>query len=288
MGVLGYTILILCVLGVISASILYFVALKFKTYEDPRIDDVEAKLPGANCGGCGLAGCRALAEALVKQENISALYCPVGGTNAAKAIAGYLGKAAPEREPQVAVVRCSGTFEVRPRHSRFDGARSCAVGSATYTGETGCSYGCLGSGDCVVACTFDAIRMNSATGLPEIDEDKCTACGKCVTACPKTIIELRRKGPENHRIFVSCVSWDAGGVARKACRLACIGCGKCVAVCGFDAIVLENNLAYIDPRKCRLCRKCPDVCPTNAINEVNLPPLKAAKAVVAEVQTAVV
>lgn len=270
MGILGYTILILCALGVVSASILYFVALKFKVYEDPRIDDVEARLPGANCGGCGFAGCRALAEALVGQDDISALYCPVGGADMMSAIAGYLGKAAPEREPQVAVVRCSGTCEARPRRNRFDGARSCAVGSATYAGETGCSYGCLGHGDCVVVCAFDAIHMNPATGLPEVDEVKCTACGKCVTACPKAIIELRRKGPENGRIFVSCISRDKGGIARKACRAACIGCGKCLSVCEFSAIALADNLAYIDAQKCSLCRQCAPVCPTNAIHEVNL------------------
>ena len=116
-----------------------------------------------------------------------------------------------------------------------------------YGGETGCSYGCLGCGDCVAACQFDAIHMNPETGLPEVDEEKCTACGACAKACPKSIIEIRPQGKKSRRIYVQCVNKDKGAVARKACTVACIGCGKCVKVCPFEAITLENNLAYIDP-----------------------------------------
>lgn len=274
MGVLGYTVLILCVLGVFLAVVLYLVAQKFKVHEDPRIDEVETMLPGANCGACGYPGCRGMAEALVKEDDISSLYCPVGGAETMKAAAGFLGKAAAERDPEVAVVRCGGTCAVRPRLTRFDGARSCAVEAQTYTGETGCSFGCLGNGDCVVVCAFDAIHMNPETGLPVVDQDKCTSCGKCVGVCPKMIIELRRKGPKNRRVFVSCINRDKGGVARKACEAACIGCGKCVKVCAFEAITLENNLAYIDPVKCKLCRKCVAECPTNAIVEIGFPARK--------------
>ena len=126
--------------------------------------------------------------------------------------------------------------------------------------------------------------MNPETGLPEVDEDKCTACGACVKACPKMIIELRKKGPKGRRLYVSCVNKDKGGVARKACANACIGCSKCFKVCPFEAITFENNLAYIDHQKCRLCRKCAPECPTGAIHEVNLPPRKepAAKPAPAE------
>jgi Na+-translocating ferredoxin:NAD+ oxidoreductase RNF subunit RnfB len=258
----------------LAAAILYFVAQKFKVYEDPRIDEVEGMLPGANCGACGYPGCRGMADGLVKQDDISALYCPVGGAQTMKAVAEFLGKAAAEREPQLAVVRCAGTCTVRPKTNRFDGARSCAVEAATYGGETGCVFGCLGNGDCVGVCAFDAIKMNPETGLPQVDAGKCTACGKCVTACPKSIIELRRKGIKERRVFVSCVNKDKGAVARKACGAACIGCGKCVKMCAFEAITLNANLAYIDPQKCKLCRKCVAECPTGAIWEVNFPPRK--------------
>lgn len=274
MGVIGYTVLTLVVLGVVAALLLYLTAQKFKVVEDPRIDQVEKMLPGANCGGCGFAGCRAMAEALVKNDDIASLYCPVGGADTMKSVSSFLGKAAAEREPQVAVVRCNGSCDNRPRTNRFDGAASCKIESSLYSGETGCVFGCLGNGDCVAVCEFGAIKMNETTGLPEVDWEKCTACGACVKACPKSIIELRKKMPKGRKVYVSCVNKDKGGVARKNCKVACIGCGKCQKVCPFDAITVENNLAFIDSSKCRLCRKCVVECPTGAIVETGFPPRK--------------
>ena len=189
-------------------------------------------------------------------------------------VSDILGMATTTAEPLIAVVRCNGTCEARPRTNVYDGAANCRIASALYKGDTDCSWGCLGHGDCVVACGFDAIHMNKDTLLPEVVEDKCVACGACVKACPKTIIELRKKGPKNRRIFVSCVNKDKGGVAAKACKSACIGCSKCFKECKFDAITMADNLSYIDHTKCRLCRKCVSVCPTHAIHELGFPPRK--------------
>lgn len=274
MSTIVITIISLCAIGIVSAVILYFVAQKFKVEEDPRIDIVEGLLPGANCGGCGYPGCRGLAEAAVKATTLDGIMCPVGGTETMNKIAAALGQEAKAQAPQIAVVRCNGSCANRPRTSRYDGARSCAIEHSLYIGDTACAYGCLGCGDCVAACPFDAIHMNPETGLPVVDDLKCVACGACVKACPRNIIELRNKGPKNRRVFVSCINKDKGGIARKACKAACIGCGKCAKECPFGAITVENNLAYIDYTKCRLCRKCVGVCPTGAIHEINFPPRK--------------
>ena len=268
-----YTIISLCAIGIASAVILYFVAQKFKVEEDPRIDTVESILPGANCGGCGKPGCRGFAEATVKATSLDGLFCPVGGAETMTKVAAALGMEVTAQTPQIAVVRCNGTCDHRQRTSQYDGYKSCAIEHSLYRGETDCTFGCLGCGDCVTACPFDAIHMDE-NGLPVVSEEKCVACGACVKACPRNIIELRNKGVKGRRVFVCCVNKDKGNIARKACTAACIGCGKCVKECPFEAITLENKLEYIDFRKCRLCRKCVSVCPTHAIHEVNFPPRK--------------
>ena len=268
-----FTILTLSLLGILAAVILYFVAQKFKVEEDPRIDDVEKMLPGANCGGCGFAGCRGLADALVSKDDISALFCPVGGAATMEGIATYLDKVAPKKEPTVATVRCGGVCSKRPRTNEYNGTKSCVIAASFYVGESACAYGCLGYGDCVEACAFDAIKVNPETGIAEVDPDKCTACGACVKACPKKIIELRKKWPKNRAVYVACASKDKGAVTMKACKAGCIGCGKCAKVCAFDAITVENGLAYIDSQKCKLCRKCVNECPTGAIVLKGMDPL---------------
>jgi Na+-translocating ferredoxin:NAD+ oxidoreductase RNF subunit RnfB len=187
-------------------------------------------LPGANCGGCGFAGCGGLADALVKGADagsLDGLKCPVGGSEVMGKVADLLGMAIANTEPMVAVVRCNGTCELRQHIAVYDGLKTCAAVNACGAGETGCGFGCLGCGDCVAACQFDAIHMNPETGLPEVDDEKCTSCGACVKACPRHIIGLRKKGPKNRRVYVSCVNKDKGPAAMKACKAACIGCGKC-------------------------------------------------------------
>ena len=267
-------VIVLGVIALVASVILYVCSKKFAVKEDPRIAQVSAVLPQANCGGCGFPGCSGMADALVKAADngsLDGLNCPVGGADVMTQVADLLGMAVANTDPMVAVVRCNGTCENRPRTVVYCGLRTCSAMNACAAGETACGYGCLGCGDCVAACQFGAIVINSATGLPEVDEDRCTACGSCVKACPRHIIELRKKGPKGRRVYVSCMNRDKGPAAKKACAVACIGCGKCEKECPFGAITVEGNLSYIDIQKCRSCRKCEKVCPTGAIKAVNFP-----------------
>jgi RnfABCDGE-type electron transport complex B subunit len=279
------TIISLSLLAFLSAVILYFIAQKFKVFEDPRIDDVQAVLPAANCGGCGFAGCRNFAEALSKAHTFEGLNCPVGGADVMSQVAKILGKEIPAVDPMVAVLKCNGKPEYRPQTSNYDGVQDCRIANNLYIGETDCSYGCLGNGDCVRACIFGAMFMNPETGLPVIEDDKCVSCGACVKACPRQIIELRKKAKKDRKIYVACSNCDKGGPAGRACKVACIACTKCVKVCEFDAIKIENNLAYIDAFKCTFCRKCVTECPTGSILELNLPPRRNISEKIAESAT---
>jgi Na+-translocating ferredoxin:NAD+ oxidoreductase RNF subunit RnfB len=262
---------VLGIIAVIAAVILYFVSKAFHVVEDPRIDKVAALLPAANCGGCGFAGCRNLAEAIVKAGTMEGVSCPAGGSRVSEAVATALGVEAVIGEPKIAVVRCQGSCENAPAKSFYEGAPSCAFAGSLFAGESACPNGCLGFGDCVDTCNFDAIYMDEVTKLPVVSEEKCVACGACAKACPRLLIEMRDRGKKNRRVFVSCRNTEKGAMAKKNCAVACIGCGKCAKVCPFDAITIENNLAYINFNQCKLCRKCVAECPTSAIQETNLP-----------------
>lgn len=277
MSVILYAVIALGALGLVAAVLLNLASRKFAVKEDPRIAQVSEVLPQANCGGCGFPGCSGFAAACVTAADAGSLegkFCPVGGQPVMEKVAGILGLVAEATVPKVAVVRCNGTCENRPRVVEYDGVRSCKVQLLSGTGETACAFGCLGGGDCVAVCQFGAISIDPGTGLAVVNEDLCTACGACVKACPRKVIELRPKGPKSRRMAVLCVNRDKGAVANKICKASCIGCGKCVKTCPFEAITLTANLAYIDPEKCRLCRKCEEACPKGAIHAINFPPRK--------------
>ena len=224
---------------------------------DPRIAAIGEVLPGANCGGCGYAGCSAYAEAIVN-EGASPAECGPGGEAVAKEIARVLGVEAVAKVRQVAVVRCQG--RVVPSRFTYDGLHDCRAANLLQAGPKGCEYGCLGFGTCAATCPFGAIKM--VDRLPEVDEEKCVGCGKCVDACPRRIIALR---PVTDYVEVLCRSQAKGGVVRKLCEMGCLGCKKCEKACKFEAISVVNFLAQIDFDKCKSCGKCVTECPVGAI-----------------------
>jgi len=269
-----YAAIIMGIIALIASIILFFVAKTFKVIEDPRIDEVVDVLPSANCGGCAFAGCRNFAEAIIKAGTLEGFNCPAGGSSVNENIAATLGWEAVASEPLIAVLRCNGSCQNAPARNIYDGAPSCAFAASLFVGENTCPSGCFGYADCVRACIFDAIYIDTDTRLPVVNADRCGGCGACARACPRQIIEVRYKGKKDRRIFVACQNTEKGAIAKKNCAVACIGCGKCAKVCAFEAIAIENNLAYIDFIKCKLCRKCVSECPTQAIQECNFPPKK--------------
>ena len=261
-----WAVVLMGVIGLMAAVILYIVAKKFHVQEDPRIAPVRDMLPGANCGGCGYPGCNAFAEAIVKKESLEGMFCPVAGNDPMADIAAFMGVATPEQAPYVAVIRC-GCSPVA-EHARDQGASDCYVAAMNISSDCGCPQACLGLGDCVRVCAFEAIKMHPETRLPVVSDDRCNACGSCVKECPRKIIELRRQHEEKHRVFVACVNTEKGAVARKHCGTACIACNLCFKACAFNAIRMKDNLAVIEDLKCTLCLKCVSVCPNETIHAV--------------------
>lgn len=277
MAVVGKAVLILAIIGILAAIILYFISKKFHVEEDPRIDEICELLPGANCGGCGFAGCRNLAETMVARGTMDGCSCPGTPKEKNDKIAAILGIEAADSTPKVAVIRCQGSCENSPAKVGYDSELSCVFANSLFVGEGLCPNGCLGCGDCVKNCNFGAITINPETKLPEVDEDKCVGCGVCAKNCPRGVIEIRFKGPKSRRVYVACNNKEKGAVAMKYCKASCIGCGKCAKVCPFEAITVENNLAYIDFKKCKMCKKCVAECPKGAIVAVNFPAPAAAQ-----------
>lgn len=193
-------------------------------------------------------------------------------------VADILGLTVEAAEPKIAVVRCSGSCDKAPAKVHYEGADICAFANTLYAGENGCPNGCLGLGDCVKKCAFDALHIDTNSGLPVVDENKCVGCGACTKTCPRGIIELRPKGKNNRRVYVGCVNTEKGAITMKHCTVGCIGCAKCSKVCPFEAIEMRGTLAYIDPAKCKACGKCAEECPRHIIQKVNFPQ-KPAKSV---------
>ncbi len=228
-------------LGICLSVILAVANKKLHVHEDPRIDDVEELLPAANCGACGEAGCRALAEKIVN-GGASPANCPVNDPACTQAIADYLGVDAGAQEKSVARLGCAGGSHVAWTRAQYEGEQTCRGAALTAGGGKGCVWGCLGLGDCEVVCPFDAITMDEH-GLPVVNEDTCTGCGDCVEVCPKNLFDLV---PQSMRLVVACKSRAANVEAEAECQVACTGCGRCAMDAPEDLISIEDNLAVID------------------------------------------
>ncbi len=259
LAAVGGPAIIMGSIGLILGLGLAFAARKFAVPKDPRMEAIQAVLPGANCGGCGFPGCAAYASAVVEGK-APVNGCAPAGAAAAAEIGRIMGAQVEEKEKQIAVILCNGGKSAVNAFT-YNGPQSCKSAVLVMNGQKSCSYGCLGFGDCIEVCSFNAMKMGD-NGVPVIDPEMCVACGKCIEECPRNIITL---WPESRKVIVSCSSRDKGGVARKACSVACIGCRKCAKVCPADAIEIDGFLAKINPEKCINCGLCASECPTGAI-----------------------
>ena len=247
--------------GLVFAILIALANKKLKVWEDPRIDVVAGMLPNANCGACGVPGCRAFAERLVTGESQPA-GCNVASSAAREEIAAYLGVDAGQAVKVVARMLCAGGIHVARQQAEYRGYQTCAAAAAVAGGGKGCAWGCLGLADCVRACAFDAMAMN-AEGIPVIDIEKCTACGDCVTACPKDLLALH---PLDHHLLVQCRNLVAGDEVLEECRVACTACNKCVMDAAPKLISVASGVAVIDYSMNELAApRAVERCPTGAI-----------------------
>lgn len=227
--------------GLVFAILIALADRKLRVWEDPRIDAVASMLPGANCGACGMPGCRAFAEKLVAGEAQPA-GCNVANADGRAAIASYLGVDAGESVKVVARMLCAGGSHVATQQAEYRGLATCAAAAAVAGGGKGCAWGCLGLADCVRSCTFGAMAM-SEDGIPVVDVERCTACGDCVEACPKELLSLM---PIDRRLLVQCRNLIAGDAALEECRVACTACGKCVVDGAPGLISVASGVAVLD------------------------------------------
>lgn len=255
-----YAAILVGVIGVLIGLLLGFAGIKLEVPVDEKEIEVREHLPGNNCGGCGYAGCDALAKAIAAGEApVNA--CPVGGAAAAEKIGSVMGVDATDAVKMVAYVKCAGTCDKAGIKANYYGISDCKQATAVPgRGDKACGFGCMGFGSCVTACQFDAIHVKN--GVAVVDKDKCVACGKCIKECPNSLIELV---PYDAKYAVACSNKDKGPKVMAVCDTGCIGCGICAKQCEAGAIIVDGNVAHIDQEKCTGCGKCAEKCPKKII-----------------------
>lgn len=258
--------IIVGVIGLVCGIALAVASIVFAVPVDEKAEAITEILPGANCGACGYSGCAGYAAALSQGQTTNTALCNPGGNEASAKIAECLGLEAGTVEPSAAVVLCQGNCDNASTKMDYDGVDSCRLASQLFGGPKDCVYGCLGLGDCVKACPYHAIHI--CDGVARINPALCKACKMCISTCPKGLIELL---PLNKsKAAVLCKNKDKGVLARKECKMACIGCMKCKKVCECDAITVESFNAHVDTSKCIGCGKCEEACPVGCIHILNL------------------
>ena len=275
-------------LGLVFGLVLAAASKVFYVETDPRLDQLNECLPGANCGGCGFAGCGAYAEAVLKGE-APVGKCASGGNEAAKAMAAIMGVEAGEVTRKVALVRCSGarTYDAEGNLTKgakmkahYEGFHDCLAASRVGgSGPLSCKFGCLGYGSCTKVCKYGAISVKN--GVAVVDEDLCVGCMACAQVCPRKIITAVEP---SQNVIIACNSLAKGAVTNRACTVGCIGCGKCMKNCPSGAITITNNLAQIDSSKCTNCGECAKVCPKGLIKDSNVENLGDPKPVITPAQ----
>ena len=258
---IAITIAFMSVLGLVLSGVLAIANRKLWVYEDPRIDEVEQRLPKTNCGACGAAGCRPFAEALIQGE-LSPANCTVSSAEDIIDIAHYLGVDAGDTVKRVARLACAGGTHVARQRAHYDGLESCRAAALVAGGPKTCSWGCLGLADCAEVCGFDAIAMDRH-GLPVVDGGKCTACEDCVAICPKGLFSIQ---PVDHHLWVACNNLLRDEEAEAGCDVACTACEKCAMDAADGLIQITDNLARIDYTRNHLSSPLAiGRCPTGAI-----------------------
>lgn len=247
-------------LGFLCAVVLVIFSKIMEVKVDPKIEEVREALPGANCGACGCAGCDDFSKAVVL-DGAEPSRCTVGGEEVAKQVSKIMGIEATLAVKKIASLMCQGNNDVTGKKLDYDGVETCKGVSMLYGGNGDCAYGCIGLGDCVKVCDFNAMYLEN--GIVRINEENCTACGACVKVCPKSILTIIEK---DKAAMVQCNNKDKGAIAKKQCQVACITCSKCVKVCPQECIEIVNNVAVIDRSKCTMCGDCVVACPSNCIN----------------------
>ena len=249
-------------IGLIAGIGLAVASAVFAVPVDEKAEKIRECLPGANCGACGFTGCDGYASALSEGKTKECSLCIPGGNDVAGQVAKIMGLEAGKITPMVAAVMCQGNSTNTPEKLEYNGVHSCKMATQLFGGPKTCVHGCIGFGDCVEVCPYEAIFI--CDGVARINPSKCRACKKCIKTCPRQLIDLFPL--DTIKAAVLCKNHDKGAQTRKQCKAGCIGCMKCVKACEEGAVSVENFCAKVDYDKCVGCGKCHAACPVGCID----------------------